>query len=171
MRRSPTVALIGLVGVALLMTAVTGCRQPDQLDMGRAERRIATSLNQAYGLPVAQVRCPDEVDVRSGATFACTVRISNRPLTVRVTQRNGDGDLRVEATSAVLVMAKVREELKETLGKQLKKTNLKAGCGSASLRIVAPGGTFECKVSDGTTSRAVTVRVRDGSGSLSFTLH
>ncbi len=138
--------------------------------MERADREIAASLRRTYDLTVDRVRCPDKVEVEVGATFACSARIGGQQLAVTVTQRTEAGDLRVTPDSAVLVMADVRADLKDTISRQLGKENLRAGCGSATLKIVPPGGSFECKVSDGAGERIVTVLVRDSLGNLTYTL-
>ena len=160
-----------LAGLAVLVGAsalAAGChRQPDRLDMGRASRRIGESLHQRFRLPIGAVECPKKV----GAEFTCSTSVSGLPLTVTVTQRSASGDLRVVPDSAVLVMADVRADLRKTLAAQFDKQGLRAGCGSAKIRVVPPGGSFECKVTDGKSSRNVTVRVRDSSGNRTYALH
>jgi len=160
--------LLGVVAVVIL----AGChRQPDRLDMARATRQIGTSLQSTYRLPVTDLRCPGKVDARKGGTFPCTLAIAGHPLTVTITQRTSDGDLRVTPTSAVLVMAKVRPDMVKTLAAQLHRTKLRADCGGQKVRVVAPRGSFECMLADGTARRRVTVRVTDAGGTLTYTLH
>jgi len=170
---APITRLAGLIaGAAVLAVLLAGChRQPDRLDMTRAVRQIGTSLQKTYHLPVTDLRCPTKVDARKGATFPCTLAIAGHPLTVTITQRTGQGDLRVTPTSAVLVMAEVRPDMVKTLAAQLHRTKLRADCGGQKVRVVAPRGSFECVLADGIARHKVTVRVTDATGTLTYTLH
>ena len=160
------------MALLVVLGVLAGChRQPDRLDMLRASRRIGESLHTTFALPIGRVQCPAKVEVQVGARFPCTTTISGLPLTVTVTQRSAEGDLRVVPDSSVLIMADVRADLRKTLAAQFEKQGLRAGCGSAKVKVVPPGGSFECKVTDGRSSRNVTVRVRDARGNRTYALH
>lgn len=161
-------AIVAIVVAGLVM--LSGCRRPDRIDVSRANRQIEKALASTYQLPVERVRCPPKVTVETGAKFRCTARLDGMPITVEVTQRNSDGDLRVQTTSAVLVMSEVRADLEKTLADEVGRKDVKADCGPEVIRIVAPGGNFECKVTDGPSRRQVTVRVRDANGSITYTI-
>jgi hypothetical protein len=150
---------------------VTGCRQPDQLDMVRADNHITSALEASYHLPIADLTCPHSVDARSGATFRCSLQIDGHPLVVVVTQRSAKGDLAVQATAAVLVMAKVRADMVVTFGAELKRIITKVDCGHLQVQVVPPGQSLECTVSDGHLTKHVTVRVVDVNGSVSYAIH
>ena len=160
----------GAAAMSVLLL-VAGCRQPDRLDMERATRQIRTSLVRTYGRSITKLDCPSKVEARRGDSFRCSLQVDGHPLSIVVTQATDDGDLRVRATAAVLDMAKVRADLKRTLAKQLGRKGLSAGCGAAKLRIVPPGGSFDCRVRDAKGSKLVTVKVRDVNGTVTYEIH
>ncbi len=164
MRRAP------LVLVAVTAVLVGGCGGQAQLDMVRARTAITASLNKEYDLAVTGLRCPEDVEARAGRSFRCRLSIGGRPLVVRVVQRGDEGDLRVEPAAAVLRMDRVRKDLAATVAEQLGKGRLRVDCGPDQVKVVDPGGDFDCKVSDGASTKTVTVRVRDVSGSLTYTV-
>jgi len=164
----PAASAVLVAGLTLL--AASGCSRTARLDMAKARLEITRSLTSTFDLPVTDTRCPDKAEVKAGASFRCQVRIADQPLTVRVVQRDDEGNLRVVPTAAVLVLAKVRTDLMATLAAQLKKKGVRVDCGTARVKVAPPGSTFTCKVSDGRTRKTVTVRVRDAAGSLTYTL-
>ncbi len=167
----PRAAVVAMVGaVAAVLVSLPACGGPTELDMARARKAIASSLRDEYELAVTHLRCPDDVEVREGGSFRCRLDIGGQPLRVRVVQLDTDGDLRVEPAAAVLRMDRVRADLSTTLADQLAKDGVKVDCGAAKVKVVAPGGEFDCRVTDRASAKTVTVRVRDASGSLTYTI-
>lgn len=163
---SPRLALV--LGGLLLLAA--GCGRPPELDMDRVASKVRSSLASTYELSVTAPRCPDQVEVEKGRAFTCRVRIADIPLTVEVTQRDTDGNLRIQPTAAVLDMEAVRSELTVAITAQLEAGKVDVDCGADEVKVVPPGGTFECSASDGVVERGVTARVRDRSGSLTYSI-
>jgi hypothetical protein len=156
-----------LLGGLLLLAA---CSEDRQLDMDRATSEIDRSLEATYDLDVGDVSCPDSVAAEDGTVFTCAVSIGGQPLTVDVHQQGDDGELRVVPTAAVLPVAEVQADLVEQLADRLDDPDARADCGPDAVRVVVPDRSFECEVTDGDTTRAVVVPVRDVDGSLTYRL-
>ena len=93
-----------LVTALVAVVVVGGCAGTNQLNMGKADGKIGSSLAARYHLAVTDISCPPKVTIHSGFTFLCNVHIDGLRLGVLVIQRSNRGDLGVEPTSAVLTM-------------------------------------------------------------------
>ncbi len=164
--RVGTVALTALVGAVL----GAGCGRPAVLDVDRAEARIASSLAETFDIEVSSVRCPDEVRVRAGSTFACSARLEQGSLEVDVRQADDAGALRVEPTQAVLVTARVETDIVEVLADRFSRDDVEVSCPGGPQRLEEPDATFTCAAVDGDERKEVQVRVRDLQGALTYTL-
>lgn len=165
-RPAPRCALL----LGLLVVLAGGCGRPPELDMDRVSSKVRSSLASTFDLPVTAPRCPDQVDVEKGRSFTCRVRIADIPLSVEVTQRDTDGNLRIQPTAAVLDMDAVRRELTVAITAQLESGKVEVDCGEDEVKVVPPGDTFDCSATDGAVERAVTARVRDRGGSLTYSI-
>ncbi len=160
--------MLGVLGVLALVAA--GCGREPELDMDRVASEVRSSLAATFDLPVTAPQCPDQVDVEKGRSFTCRVRIAGLPLSVEVTQRDTDGNLRIQPTAAVLDMASVRNELTVAITAQLEGGKVEVDCGDDEVKVVPPGESFECSASDGSVERRVTARVRDRGGNLTYSI-
>ncbi len=160
----------GALVLGVLAVLGTACGRSAELDMERVASEVRSSLASTFDLPVTAPRCPDQVDVEKGASFRCRIRIADIPLTVEVTQRDTEGNLRIQPTAAVLDMEAVRDELTVAITDQLESGKVEVDCGDDDVKVVPPGGTFDCTATDGSVERGVTARVRDRGGSLTYTI-
>jgi len=159
-----------LVVVAVVGLGLGACGQPAVLDGPRSEDRIGERLAEAYGVAVEAVRCPDEVEVEEGATFACTARVGEGSVEVDVRQTDGEGTLEVEARQAILSTSRVEEDIATTLADRFARDDVEVTCAGPAVRIEEPDATFTCEAIDGEDAKEVEVRVRDARGALAYTL-
>jgi len=92
----PTLALL-----LILSIAAGGC-VPRTLDADQLERRLGRELSQRLGIAGIVATCPDDVEVRRGATLTCTARGPGEadPLRIDVTQVDDDGNVTWEIAGA-----------------------------------------------------------------------
>src|SRR4051794_9556959 len=89
MRR--VLAVVAIVPIAL---AVGGCSK--KIDTDKAERSIQAGLENKTGgkVAIASVTCPNDVEVKKGKRFDCTVKGTNgRTATVTVVQTDDKGSV------------------------------------------------------------------------------
>ena len=94
MSRSP-------LAVLALALALAGCGSDEEderkLDTAQVERGIADGIEKDRpGTRVVEVSCPDDVELKKGATFTCRVRGSKRgqEAIATVTQVDDEGRVR-----------------------------------------------------------------------------
>lgn len=64
------IAVLSLVGSACSFSFSLGS---NELDTEKAEREIATGIEEQLGIEIESVDCPDSVEIEEGDTFSCTV--------------------------------------------------------------------------------------------------
>jgi hypothetical protein len=88
MSRSRLAALLALVCLGL---PLAGCRDK-KLDTSALEDSIQTGITRDLNLKVRSVTCPDNVPVKKGANFTCTIKTTaGKSIPVRVTQADNTG--------------------------------------------------------------------------------
>jgi hypothetical protein len=93
-------AVVAIVPIAL---AVAGCSK--KIDTDKAERSIKAGLEGKTGgrVAIASVTCPDDVGVKKGKRFDCTVKGANgRTATVTVVQTDDKGNVTYSGNLAAL---------------------------------------------------------------------
>ena len=90
MRRSH--ALLGAAAVIAAL-AFTGCGDT-LIDSTKTEEEVQASLSKSLKEKVPAVDCPSDQKVEAGATFTCSVKLSNgKTATATLKIRNTDADL------------------------------------------------------------------------------
>ena len=145
-----------LCGLALLAPACSS--DGDKLlDLAKAEASITdlTATTFEDEAEIGKVRCPTEVVVKQGAVFFCTVDIDGQPLLIRVTQRDQQGNVRIESAQAVVFTEKV-ETFVASYAAQNGAPTTSVSCGDKTLATRTPGEYFTCTVEfeDGTSGVA-----------------
>jgi hypothetical protein len=142
------------------------------LDMGRLQSLIQSGLTEQLGLPFKSVSCPENRDMKAGDVFQCkAVAETGGDLTIEVTQKDDSGNVNWKAVDAerVMSLAKLEEQIKEGLARQLK-VEAAVTCGDSRMRIAIAGATLECTATAGNESRAVAVTMDDDKGNVTWTL-
>ena len=130
---------------------------------------IATQKRASPDFDVRDASCPARVVVKEGATFECTVVVEGvvAPYTVTFTDVNvkaktGGYDLR--PAKAILSVPKIVDFVKTSATDPAARVD----CGTQRVKVLDPGATFACRLSDATGDHTVTLRVDDVSGKVTL---
>ena len=148
---------------------LAGCGQGGgrRFDVVGAQGQIATDLASRTGQPAPVVRCPSRVTAKQGRTFICTTALDGQSLTLRVTLTNAQGAFTSQPLEAVLLVAKAVKAIEDGIDRQTGE-QAQVDCGAHTVLIAHPGDTFGCTATAKGQSQAVTVTVRDLSGTLDY---
>jgi len=84
-----------LLGLLAVVAFVAGCGET-VIDGTKAEEQLQASLSKSLHEKVSSVECPSEQAVEAGATFTCSVKLSNgKTETATLKIRNKDADVSV----------------------------------------------------------------------------
>ena len=92
--------LLGAVALAVLLASFAGCGDTI-IDTAKTEEALQASLSKSLEEKVSSVDCPSEQKVEKGATFTCSVKLSDgeeRTATLKI--RNEQADVNVIHLSA-----------------------------------------------------------------------
>ena len=88
-------ARLGVAAVAIAALLIAGCGSK-VIDDKKAEAAIKHDVESNTSVKVASVDCPGDVEVKTGATFDCTVRAQDgRSATVSLKILNENADVKV----------------------------------------------------------------------------
>jgi len=136
------------------------------------EKRLRGELIKKSGITVQTVSCPAQVDVTTKAPFSCQATVEGKTFTIAVNPKSNaktdKNELRWN-TQGVLVLPKLEQTIRQGIQQQFR-LDVKTNCGG-TVRIVQPGETFQCKVTDSRgQTRPVTVQVDDAQGNVTWRL-
>jgi hypothetical protein len=97
--------LLALPVAALAAVALTGCTEK-KIDTSKAERSIKAGIENRAGrdVGIASVSCPDDVEVKKGERFDCTIKGTNgKTAKVTVVQRDDKGNVTYSGDLSALV--------------------------------------------------------------------
>jgi len=87
--------VLGAVAFLVMLGIVVGCGGT-VIDGTKTEEQLQASLAKSLNEKVSSVDCPSDQAVEAGATFTCSVHLSNgKTDTVTLKIRNKDADLSV----------------------------------------------------------------------------
>jgi hypothetical protein len=85
--------LIAVLALALMTLPFAGCGGT-VIDATKAEEELQASLSKSLNEKVSSVDCPSEQAVEAGATFTCSVKLSNgKTETATLKIRNKEADV------------------------------------------------------------------------------
>lgn len=161
---SPRLLLVALALVAVL--AAAGC-SGNSYDAGTTEKYLKQSQQgKVRGLPIGDATCPQDVKLKEGVTFRCTLEIAGvaAPYTVRLTNVDADKvTINVEPAKVLIGTAAVVDLVRRGLKPQYQ-DQAKITCGDKELLVTDPGTKIGCIVSIGGDQRQAVVRVADKNG-------
>jgi hypothetical protein len=93
------VSFLGQLGAVLALFAISavvaGCGET-VIDATKAEEELQASLTKSLNEKVSSVDCPSDQKVEAGATFTCSVKLSNGTTeTATLKIRNNEADVSV----------------------------------------------------------------------------
>ena len=164
----------GLVGVLLVAAALSGCRPfgGDSASTQLSGRDVAKTIDdklppQLHGVQRAgKAKCPATVALDADKTADCTMVADGQTVKVKVA-RDGSG-YSVSLDQAVVSAAVLEQNLASTY-----RQKFSFYCGRASVRVVNPGDTIECRgtPTSGGKPTMFDVTIQNTSGKYSADVH
>ncbi len=152
------------IGVIVALTGVaTACGSSDSIDVADLVDRLPAIVAPDQPEAVTNVVCPDAIDRRPGAVDFCQARLSGDPITITVTQVDGDGAISVSIDAVPLVVESLSDDLAARLTEDLGRP-VTVGCAGPRLIVPAAGDVVACELTDESGTQPVTVTLRDASG-------
>ncbi len=144
-----------------------------RLDTTEMRSQIASTLRTRYApASVGAVTCPGKVRARKGASFRCTVDVGGVPVAVTVKQTDAEGSLSLSTDKAVIVVAKVHDDLTHQLQAAYRSDSgvppVTVDCGPDEVQVLAVGAHLRCTAATPAGSLAYQVRVRDTAGTVEY---
>jgi len=169
-----------VAAVVLLAAALpAGCSAKDSSGGHTVDsRRMADSVSrylreQAPGVQISSVNCPQGVKLADGATFQCTAGVAGSQLPVTVTLSNVkiDGDTEeyeyeLKPAKALVDTEEVITQIQSQLPAQA--ANATVACGMPRVQVAAVGGRIACTISLGSRRQVVQTVVDDLDGTVHF---
>ena len=79
-------SMVAVVGIVVALACVAGCSSDKTVSASDAEAKlIQTQKGKVGGLKLGKASCPDDVKVKEGATFTCTLAIGDVEAPYKVT--------------------------------------------------------------------------------------
>jgi hypothetical protein len=115
------------------------------LDAGAVADQIVSSTKTEFGVAPTDVQCPKDVHYDKNATFTCTAKLEDQPLSYVLTQTDGLGAVTV-AHGRVLKVAALSAQIGTELTKGAR-VPVVAECGQAGQTLIVnePGARIECR--------------------------
>lgn len=151
--------------------SVTPSPSPRSQAAQALEKRLQAEVAKAAGVAVQSVACPEELPTDLAQPFTCQAKAEGKTFAVAVTAnpRNKTSEERQWNTKGLLVLPKLEQTIASGIQAEFK-VAVKTNCGG-KIRIAKPGETFQCQITDARgQSRAVTVRVDDEAGNVTWKL-
>jgi hypothetical protein len=164
------VALAGCHGSGGRAAPATTPTTGRAVDTEEVERLlIATQKRASPDFDVRDASCPARVVVTEGATFECTVVVEGvvAPYTITFKDVNGGdktGGYDLRPAKAILSVPKIVDFVKSSATDPTARVD----CGPQRVKVLDPGATFDCKLTDGAGDHTVTLRVDDVTGKVTL---
>ncbi|WP_171974689.1 DUF4333 domain-containing protein [Leptolyngbya sp. 'hensonii'] len=116
------------------------------IEPNKIAEKIKEDLNKQGGVTVKTVKCPEEVNPKSGESFDCRAEIDvtkSFPIRVKLKDNRGNVDWEVLNTKVILNLKGLESQFKEALKTQAG-TDVDVKCGTTPYRLNKPGDSFEC---------------------------
>ena len=139
--------------------------------MSKARSEIAKLATRAYSAEakVGAVKCPkQDVPIKKGLTFLCTVDIDGVPLRLALRETDSKGNVHIDQNQALIITTKL-ENFVGTYANGHGKPTSKVSCSRATVITGVPGQRLSCTLTfaDGSTGTAQ-VGVRDTTGKVAL---
>jgi hypothetical protein len=86
---------VSLLAVLAVPVLAAGCSVGKKLKTDQIETQISQQYKSQTGQAVSKVSCPDDVDVKTGATFTCDLTLVNgKKGTITITQLDDKGHVK-----------------------------------------------------------------------------
>lgn len=194
---APTASPSSIVAASPLVTPSATAIAQKPAATKALEYRLKTEVTKKSGIPVQSIVCPVTANPEDGKPFDCQAMAANQTFLVALRPKATPFVLPPQAgakpkmaiaptpktqlpsptqkselqwsTKGLLVLPKLEQTIQKGIKAQFQ-IEVKTNCGG-KLRVVKPGDTFKCQVTDqkGTT-KPITVRVDDEKGNVTWKL-
>lgn len=151
------------IAAALLLSACSS----NAYDAGTTEKYLKNSQKgKVRGLPLGEATCPEDLELKEGMTFRCTLDIAGvaAPYTVRLTNVDADKvQINLEPAKALIATGAVVDLVRGGLKPQYQE-QAKISCGDEQLIVADPGTKIGCIVEVDGEKRQAVARVEDKDG-------
>ncbi len=149
--------------VVVALTGVVACGTSDNIDVADLVERLPLIVAPDQPETVTNVVCPDAIDRREGAVDFCQGRLSGDPITITVTQVDGDGAISVSIDAVPLVVETLSDDLAGRLTDDLGRP-VTVSCAGPRLIVPTAGDVLTCQMTDESGTQPVSVTLRDATG-------
>ena len=175
--RGPTSPGLTLGAAALAMLlAATACGDgtspgtETRVDTQQVQDLLVQSVeDHSPDLYVSGAACPAKIPARQGDTFRCTVDVEGAKASYTVTIASVSGGrarYEFKPNQAIIDVGSLSEFVRSQLDSAWQSASI--DCGRAKARLADIGGTIECTVFNGQTTRYITATVEDVDGSVAL---
>ncbi len=148
----------------------------DTLNTEKLQSAVQAEIVKVVPNATAEVSCPADVKAEAGATFDCTATVNGQQATIKVTQKDADGNVNFESQQAFLFQDQAQAAVTKFVTQQVPgtwQTTCTMPGSQGGVYVATPGSTFSCQIT-GTTaeganqSGTATVTVDDNQGNVSI---
>ncbi|MEA2266008.1 MAG: hypothetical protein QOE27_1591 [Solirubrobacteraceae bacterium] len=148
------------IGMAAAAGAVLAGCGSSQLDTTKAEKTIRTLTTSKLGVPVASVKCPKNVKLKTGLVTVCQVTLASgetEPFTI--TQRDAKGNVHIQPIDLIA------GGVERTINQQFARRGVKTTTTCPQHVPIRVGATTTCRSTDAKgASLPITVTITDSIG-------
>jgi hypothetical protein len=150
-----------------VVVSVAGCTQ--RIDMEVLREQVRESVEERFGLEVAEVECPETRDARADDVFECVATTSGgATVAFEVVQLEaGEVSISSGSTRGLLQRERLAADIRAGLLAQGLDAEVDCGPGFSD---TAPGESFECLARGAEDSVTVIVTVQDRDGRVGWSL-
>lgn len=139
----------------------------NRLNGKKLTKALSAFAKQRLGVEPDRVECPDDIPLRSGHEFDCTVHVGDLAAPVHVVQTDDSGSVTFGFSQAIVTAETVQAGLVDRL-KSATGVDAAVDCGQR-FRLAEPGASFECVATNPQGQKlAIPVTVVDKDGKLRF---
>ncbi|HEV8299131.1 MAG TPA: DUF4333 domain-containing protein [Acidimicrobiales bacterium] len=153
-----------------MLVLVAGCREPTHIDPRTLAHELPRAVVEDHPEVVDDVVCPGPIDRGAGVETTCAATIGGTPVTLKVTQVDDDGRVRVELDRTLLDVEKVAADLAARLTKDVGIATT-VTCEGPQVRVLTVGDILVCDAIDPAgKAHTFDAKVTDASGTIDLTL-
>jgi hypothetical protein len=153
------VVIAGLVVGGILLFGAKTLKAAD------AEKEVSRIAQEQLDVQLADLRCPDGVEVQSGSSFACTATVEGQDVSFTVTQTDDKGNVDITSDNTYFAVSDIEGEVGAQVQDQTG-VAVQSSCdtGGKTVLVDAAGTQLSCAVTnteDSSDTLDVTATIND----------
>jgi hypothetical protein len=170
---TPKRTALALALLVPVLAAFGACSANVSVGSGYDADAVAKQVQKAQedatpDLDVSDSTCPDDADVKKGASIECSVTIEGVKAPYAVTFTSVEGDdakFDIAPAQAIVSVEKTVAAIQDQVVAQ-GLTNVTIDCGDAAVIVQEPKTSFPCTLTHGDRTQDVTVEIEDLDGNV-----